>query len=177
MPLRLQAREADARCFAKADQHLPQPQQSLGRDRPVAPALRLQDGGYRLDRAARAERLVPVTAREAGDGLLQLGRAGHDGALEGGAIDLAIAEEAQRRVDAADLEGFGIFCNVTPADDHLGRSATDVDHQPPLRRRRQRVRTAFEDETRLLAARDDVDRVAERRLGLEQELIDIARLP
>ena len=61
------------------------------------------------------------------------------------------------------------------AEDQLGRAAADVDHQPRHLGRLQ-VRHAGVDQPRFLAAGDDLDREAQRRLRAQQEGVAVARL-
>ena len=56
------------------------------------------------------------------------------------------------------------------ANDEFGRTAPDIDHQALVRRRRQRMRGADVDQTRLFAPADDLDGKAENRLGTLDEL-------
>jgi len=80
---------------------------------------------------------------------------------------------------AAHVERLGELRLQAGADDELGRAAADVEHQAPLvfrqRRGRQRVRHAEVDQARFLAARDHLDREAERGARLAQELRRVLR--
>ncbi len=75
----------------------------------------------------------------------------------------------EARADAADVQAFEQLRLETLADDQLGRAAADVHHEALVLGGRQRVGDAEIDESRLLAARDDLDREAERLARLAQE--------
>ncbi len=63
------------------------------------------------------------------------------------------------------MQALAHACRKTEADDDLGASAADIHDETTLGPGRQVMGNAEIDETRFFAARDDLDRVAERRLG------------
>jgi hypothetical protein len=87
----------------------------------------------------------------------------------------AVGEKAHRQADAADREGLGRERLAGAAEDHLGRTAADIDHQARLLARLQ-VRHAAKNQACFLAARDHLDRMAQHRLCAGQESIAVARL-
>src|SRR5258706_466929 len=103
-----------------------------------------------------------------------LPRAEHRG-LHAGLVDLALGKVLEAETQAAHVERFGELRLKPRADDELRRAATDVDHQAPLLRDRQRVRHAEVNQPRFLAARDHLDREAEHRARLAQELRRVLR--
>src|SRR5258707_842480 len=103
-----------------------------------------------------------------------LARAEHRG-LHAGLVDLALGKVLEAETQAAHVERFGELRLKPRADDELGRAATDVDHQAPLLRDRQRVRHAEVNQPRFLAARDHLDRKAEHRARFAQELRRVLR--
>ena len=147
----------------------------LGAHFAVGPARGAADVAHRAEGARRAVGLVVVARTEGGDALLELGRAGGRRALEGLRGDAAVLEEADGGVDASDAEALVAAGLETLADDHLGACAADVDDEAALLRGWQRLRAALEDEAGLLMPREDVDRIAERCLGLGEELPGVRR--
>ena len=91
------------------------------------------------------------------------------------AVSRPLREEALGEPDAADLQRFELLRREAAADDELGRAAADVDDEARLGRGRQDVGDAVVDEPRFLVAGDDVDREAERALGLRQEVGRVGR--
>ena len=151
------------------------PAQALRRDRAVGAAAGLQQLRDGAHGAARSERFVPVRARERDQRLLEFGAGGDLCLLEGALGQVAIGEVAQRQAHAADLERLRAQRPARAADDHLGRAPADVDDEARHRRGLQACH-AGEDQARFLAARDDLDGIAQRRLRASEEGVAIARL-
>ena len=153
---------------------LHQPAQAGRRDAAVADAARGEHLRDRADGARRAERLAPVARRERLERFLELGAGGDLRLAEAALAEAAVGEVLHRQADAADPERLGLARPRAAAEDHLGRAAADVDDQARHRRRLQ-PRDAGEDEARLLAPGDDLDRVAEDGLRAQQEGVAVPR--
>jgi hypothetical protein len=171
----LQAGQRDALGRAGGDAFADQPAQAFGRDAAIGLATGSEHFRHGACRARRAERLLPAAGHEIGHRLFQLGAGCHLGHAEGLGGVAPVGEVAHRQADAADLEGLGLLGLAARAQDHLGGAAADVDHQPAYVGGLQ-VRDAGVDQARLFAARDHLDRMAERRLRALQEGIAVARL-
>jgi hypothetical protein len=140
-------------------------------------AVHFEDVGQRLGGAAGADRLLPAgLAVLAHDGFELLARR-QLGRLHAGFLDAAAREVLQAEADAAHVERFQLDRLDVAADDELRRTAADVHHQLLGARVGQGVGDAEVDQPRLLAAGDDLDGKAERRLGLGQELRRVLRHP
>ena len=85
-------------------------------------------------------------------------------------VHAAAWKEAQGIANATHVQRFHQLRLDSAANDELGRTAADVDHQALVIDRRQRVRRADVDQARLFAAADDLDRKAQRLLGQRQEI-------
>ena len=91
--------------------------------------------------------------------------------------DLPVGEKALRHADASDSQRFESLGLEPAADDELRRAAADVDDQTRRGRRREHVRHAEIDQARFFVTADDVDRKAQRALGLRQKLARVFRHP
>src|SRR3546814_11852253 len=124
----------------------------------------------RLVGAGRSQRLLPAKRAVGGRELLELRRHLHQGFVPLLPRQLAAAEEAAGAGDAAHLQALALDRVEAGADDAFGRTAADVDYQPPVALlRRLRVGHARVDQARLPAAGDDLAAVAERGFGRGQE--------
>jgi hypothetical protein len=147
---------------AGPDQRRAQSLESSGRYCLLRIAVTLQYFGQGADGARRAYRLLPLLAREACNERLQLRAGGKLRLLHCRFADPAVREITQAVAHASHVKARELLRLVACADDELSRPPADVDDQAPLVRVRQAVLDAQIDETRLLAARDDFDRKAER---------------
>ncbi len=160
---------------ARLEAALDQPAQSRRRDAAVADAAcgeHLRDGA---DGAGGAERLAPVARRERPQRFLELGACRDLRFAKRSLAEAPPREVLHGQADAADLERLGLARPRAAAEDHLGRAAADVDDEAGHRRRLQ-ARDAGEDQARLLAPGDDLDRAAENALRAEQEGVAVHRL-
>ena len=174
-PLRLQARELEPPDVARAHHALAQPLQSLQRDAARRQSVLLEDFRERQRGAGRGVRLAPVLVPELARDRLDFGARVGLGGEKGIGAKLPVGEEALGVADATHLQRLEPLRIEAAADDELRRSPADVDDEPRLARRRQHVRDAEVDEPRFLVPRDDVDRKAERRFRLREELRRIGR--
>ena len=102
--------------------------------------------------------------------MLEFGADFHQRFLPALARELAVAEEAARAGDAADLQAFAFDRIEAAADDAFGGAAADVHHQPALPGPgRLRMRDAEVDQARFFAAGHDFDGVAERGFRRHEE--------
>jgi hypothetical protein len=169
-PLLGQAGQVDRVDASRAQQPFAHLRQRFRRHRALGQLEFRADVADGLDRARRAERLLPAeVAVDAGE-LLEL-RADFEQrlvpALRG---QLAVAEEARGRGHAAELQALALDRVEAGADDAFGRTAADVDHQAQLAGlRRLRLGDAKVDQARLLATGDHFDGVAERGFRRHQE--------
>jgi hypothetical protein len=154
-----QAQLVDA---AAGDDRVADAPQRDARDAGLAPTGRLRDRADRLDRARRADRLVPALRAIVRRELLQLDRDLGLRAMPAFRTDLAVFEEAQRARDTAHLQAFLLDRLEMLADDEFGAAAADVDHEPPFGRLRDAVGDAEIDQARLFATGHDLDRMSER---------------
>src|SRR5207244_3989029 len=88
-----------------------------------------------------------------------------------------IRKVARRHRDATDVKALEIQRNEPLSDDELRASAADVDDEPPLVLGSEAVRDAGVDETSLLDAADDLDRVSQRLLRVFEELLRVPSDP
>jgi hypothetical protein len=170
------ARQVELLHRLRRDDLRAQPVETLRRDDPRPRPSLGEDRSDRADRPGRAERLLPAERLQLALHRSQLEGRGDLRALEGFVAELAVGEEAPRPRHAAHVEA-GRLAGLEPfADDDLGAAAADVDDEPAARGVRRVMRHPEVDEPRLLAARDDLDRVAERLRRLAQELLAIVEL-
>jgi hypothetical protein len=139
------------------------------RDVAVLLAELVGDVADRLDRARRAPAFLPAARLVVGRELLQFQRDAGAGVVVALAGDLSAREILQRRGDAAHLQALAFERGITFADDEFGRAAADVDDEAALAAFRNAVRHAEIDQSRLLAAGHDLDRMPERGFGSNQE--------
>ena len=158
------------------DHPLAQPRESLRRDAAGRQAVLLEDVGERERGARRRVGLAPVLAPELARDRLDLGaRVGLGGARTLRRESCRRGRSAAVKLTQPNLSDSRRSGIEAAADDELGRAAADVDDEPRLARRRQHVRDAEVDEARFLVPGDDVDRKAERRFRLRQELRRVVR--
>ena len=158
------------------DQPAAQLGQPLAGDHPlrgVAAGGQHRRGG--LDGAAGTHRVAPAKFPIGAADVGQLREGGELGPAHALLADLAVREEAPAEGDATHAQalqrqGFEAF-----ADDELGGAAADVDDQPPSLLG-QGVGRPQVDQARLLAAGDDLDAVAQLRLGALDEGLAVGRL-
>ena len=153
---------------------LHQPAQARRRDAAVADAAAGQHLRHRADRARRAERFAPVAGREGPERFLEFGAGGDLRVAKGPLGEASPGKVFHRQADAADLERLGLLGTNAASDDHLGRAAADVDDEARHLRRLQ-PRHAGEDEARLFASGDDLDRSPEHGLRAQQEGVAVLR--
>ena len=122
----------------------------------------LQALADRAHRTGAADHLLPATLQECRLHRFDFHARGQLRALEALCRQPFLAEMALTQRHAAELEAGQQLRLVAFADHDLGAAAADVDHQPVPGLRRQRVRHARVNESRLLHAGDDFDRVSER---------------
>ena len=146
------------------------------RDAAVGHAGGLQQLRHRAGGARRARAPGPsAAARRAAAPSSSSAPAATWAARKPSAREPPVGEVAHRQADAADAED-SPPCGVRPWPRIISvRAAADVDHQPRLVGGLQ-VGHAGVDQARLLAAGDDLDRVAQRLLGAQQEGVAVARL-
>lgn len=99
-----------------------------------------------------------------------------DGVLERLRCDRAVREVPARVADAPHLEAVDQHRLEPLPENALRAAAADVHDEPPVELLGERVRDAEIDEPPLLRARDDLDRVAEGRLGALEEVACVARV-
>src|ERR1700732_2153402 len=132
---------------------------------------RIADGAHRPGAAGGS---VPATAAEGRLHRLELQARRQARALHALGGDLAVAEKPLTQRDAAHLQALELKRRERFADDALGAAAADVDHQAPSRLVRHGVRHAQVDESRLLHAGNDFDRMPERLARtLEERLLGV----
>ncbi len=93
----------------------------------------------------------------------------HSGAAEAFLRDAAIGEEALSHRHTTQVQALQRPRPGPLPQDQFGAAAADIHHESQPIRRWQTVRHAVIDETGFLEARHDLDRVAQRRLGLVHE--------
>src|SRR3954463_7445291 len=132
--------------------------------------IRAQDVLERTRGARGANGLLPacraVRMQDAGELLARRELGGVHARL----VDLVVGKKLQAVRKTAHVERFRELRIETGADDELGGAAADVHHQPALVGYGQCVRYAQIDEARLLATGNHLDRKAEHRTRLPQEL-------
>jgi len=132
---------------------------------------RIADGAHRSGAAGGS---VPATAAEGCLHRLELQARRQARALDALGGDLAVAEKPLAERDAAHLQALQLERREGLADDELGAAAADVDHQAPSRLVRHGVRHAQVDESRLLHAGNDFDRMPESLARtLEERLLAV----
>jgi len=87
----------------------------------------------------------------------------------------AVAKKTLCVADTADVERLEALGLQAASDDEFGRAAADVDAKARRVGRRQHVRDAEINESRLFVSGDDVDRKTKCRFGLPQKLRRVAR--
>ena len=152
----------------------PQAAQRVPIDPVPAPAGRAYDGRDRLDRARGADRGAPAgIAVLPFDGLELDARREHR-ALHRLLVDPAFGKEPPAGAHAAHVQALPVHGGEAAADDAFGAAAADVDDEAPSAVAGQRVGDAEVDEPGLLAARDDLDGMAEHPLRLAAERLAVA---
>ncbi len=157
------------------DERRAQPLEALARQAFGSEVVLAQDVLHRARGARGADGLFPAGRAIGMRNARQLLARGQLGRLHMRLVDLAVGEILEAVREAAHVERFGELRIEAGADDELGRAAADVDDQPARGGGRHRVRHAEVDEARFLAAGDDLDREAEHRARLTQELRGILR--
>jgi hypothetical protein len=165
-----EADEAGARDVAGATEAGAEGVEAVGGDPRGGPAVGDEEQLQRAEGAGRAEGLVPAQLAKGAANRLELLRGGELRPSQRGLGDAAVREIAKAPGHAAHEEALGAQGLVALADDALRGAAADVDHQPPRGVGVNRVRHAEIDQPGLFAAGDDLDGVAQRGLGLGQEL-------
>ena len=138
---------------------------------------RQQNLGDLLDGAGGTEHVLPAACAIAGDELLELGGNFGQPLAPAFARQLAVAEEAPRAGDATHLQTFALQRLIALADDELGGTAANIDHQPALAGRRAAVGDAEIHQARFLASRHHFNRVPDRGFGRAEELSRMTQLP
>ncbi len=105
--------------------------------------------------------MLPAAAAKSGLHRLELESRGQPRALDPLGGDLAIAKKALAEGDTPHLQALQLERGEPLADDQLGAAATDVRDQPAAGLARHGMGNPGIDESRLLHARDDLDRMAE----------------
>ena len=154
-----QARQVDVVDAVGLQQAIAHDRQRLGGDRALGQLHRRADVADRLVGARRTERFVPAQCAIGAGELLELGADFGQRLLPALLRQLAVAEEAARAGDAADLQALALDRLEAAADDEFGGAAADVDHEPQLLGlRRLRMGDAEVDQARFLAAGHHFDR-------------------
>jgi hypothetical protein len=174
-PVVAQAGQVERVGAAGLEAALHQPAQALGRDRCRRPGRSRRAPARPRRPCPRSRAPLPSGAARTGRSPPRARRRRRPARAEGALAEAAVGEVLHRQADAADLERLGAARPLAAAEDHLGRAAADVDDEARHARRLQ-LGHARIDEARLLAARDDLDRPAERRLGAGEEGVAVLRL-
>src|SRR5262249_31625554 len=143
----------------------------------VAPARGHGDVADREDRARRADALLPARVLIAALHALELELGRDLGLAEALAREAALAEEAPAEAHAAHARAVLQERREARAGAALGAPPADVDHEASTVDGRLLVRDAEVDEARLLAARQHLDREAERRARAREQVLRLAHAP
>ena len=146
-----------------------------GADAVRGPAVLFENFAQCTGSAAGPHGLLPVAARELARDAFDLDARRDFRRFQGGLVDDAARKETVGKIDAAHVQALSLVGFQALADDELGRTAADVDHQSTVGRGRQRMRDAQIDKARFFAAGNDLDRMSQCDLGLGNEFVGILR--